>query len=76
MESEKEIDYNAIYNSIKNEFKDCFKKSKQITDLFEGISYKNIDSNWFENPSKPENNTIHYVRSLIEEIGVNSKKII
>lgn len=76
MESEKEIDYNAIYNSIKNEFKDCFKKSKQITDLFEGISYKSIDSNWFENPSKPENNTIHYVRSLIEEIGVNSKKII
>ena len=33
MESEKEIDYNAIYNSIKNEFKDCFKKSKQITNL-------------------------------------------
>ncbi len=76
IETKKEKDYNAVYNSIKDNFINSFDKSKQTIDLFDGTSYINIDSNWFENPSKPETNTIHFVRLLIEEIGINSKKII
>jgi len=68
--------YIKIYEDVKENFIETFSESKNISILFEGSDFVNVNSDWFKDPSKPEANTINFVKSLLNKCGVNPNQII